>query len=217
MKDPNKGLVAEIFDWDEEEVSDDKEVTQVNVLMALADDELTVKKNHARNELITEPPSKPNINENLFIPASMGYYHKIVPKFKDWVERQNLDNKLPNFNTGRILVPKSQVVNKSLKPTKGLSDPESSKDSKVESITPFISLEKSSRRFTKLKRNAIDLLTHPSKERHGLGIMKHTNPKTQDSSNRSVSGTVTVSETEPITPSVPTEVKNTDQESKINE
>ncbi|GKE32138.1 hypothetical protein Tco_1451460 [Tanacetum coccineum] len=45
----NKGLVAETFDWDEEEVSDDEEVTQVKVLMALTDDELTVGKNHARN------------------------------------------------------------------------------------------------------------------------------------------------------------------------
>ncbi|GKB74321.1 hypothetical protein Tco_0935733 [Tanacetum coccineum] len=45
----NKGLVAETFDWDEEEVSDDEEVTQVKVLMALADDELTVGKNHALN------------------------------------------------------------------------------------------------------------------------------------------------------------------------
>ncbi|GJT48963.1 hypothetical protein Tco_0975120 [Tanacetum coccineum] len=32
-----------------EEVSDKEEVTQVKVLMALADDELTVGKNHARN------------------------------------------------------------------------------------------------------------------------------------------------------------------------
>ncbi|GKA95784.1 retrovirus-related pol polyprotein from transposon TNT 1-94 [Tanacetum coccineum] len=34
----SKGLVAETFDWDEEEVSDEEEVTQVKVLMALADD-----------------------------------------------------------------------------------------------------------------------------------------------------------------------------------
>ncbi|GJU19165.1 hypothetical protein Tco_1152507 [Tanacetum coccineum] len=46
----NKGLVAETFDWEEEEVSDDEEVTHVKVLMALADDELTVGKNHARND-----------------------------------------------------------------------------------------------------------------------------------------------------------------------
>ncbi|GKA81068.1 hypothetical protein Tco_0787760 [Tanacetum coccineum] len=46
----NKGLVAETFDWDEEEVFDDEEMTQVKVLMALADDELVVRKNHARND-----------------------------------------------------------------------------------------------------------------------------------------------------------------------
>ncbi|GJX42925.1 retrovirus-related pol polyprotein from transposon TNT 1-94 [Tanacetum coccineum] len=38
FKPKNKGLVAETFDWDEEEVSNDEEVTQVKVLMALADD-----------------------------------------------------------------------------------------------------------------------------------------------------------------------------------
>nr|GEW41309.1 retrovirus-related Pol polyprotein from transposon TNT 1-94 [Tanacetum cinerariifolium] len=45
----NKGLVTEIFDWDEEEVSDKEEVTHVKVLIALADDELTVRKNHTHN------------------------------------------------------------------------------------------------------------------------------------------------------------------------
>ncbi|GKG31746.1 hypothetical protein Tco_0426696, partial [Tanacetum coccineum] len=44
----NKGLVAEPFDWDEEDVFDDEEETRVQVLMALADDELSVGKNHAR-------------------------------------------------------------------------------------------------------------------------------------------------------------------------
>nr|GEW09376.1 retrovirus-related Pol polyprotein from transposon TNT 1-94 [Tanacetum cinerariifolium] len=44
----NKGLVAETFDWDEKEVFDDEKVTQVKVLMAIADDELTVGKSHAR-------------------------------------------------------------------------------------------------------------------------------------------------------------------------
>nr|GFC27308.1 retrovirus-related Pol polyprotein from transposon TNT 1-94 [Tanacetum cinerariifolium] len=39
----NKGLVAKIFDWNKEEV------THVKVLMALADDELTVRKSHAPN------------------------------------------------------------------------------------------------------------------------------------------------------------------------
>ncbi|GJV75611.1 hypothetical protein Tco_1507195 [Tanacetum coccineum] len=43
----NKGLITETFDWDEEEVSDKEEVTQVKVLIALSDD--TIRKSHARN------------------------------------------------------------------------------------------------------------------------------------------------------------------------
>ncbi|GKA24501.1 hypothetical protein Tco_0710534 [Tanacetum coccineum] len=51
----NEGLVAETFDWDDEEVSDDEEMTQVKVLMDLADDELSVGKNHARNVTSSVP------------------------------------------------------------------------------------------------------------------------------------------------------------------
>nr|GEY33244.1 hypothetical protein [Tanacetum cinerariifolium] len=45
----NKGLVVEIYDWDDEEVFDKEEVTHIKVLMALFDAELTVRKSHARN------------------------------------------------------------------------------------------------------------------------------------------------------------------------
>ncbi|GJQ92898.1 hypothetical protein Tco_0004037 [Tanacetum coccineum] len=55
------------------------------------------------------------------------------------------------------------------------------------------------------------------KERPSLGIMKHTKLETQESSSKSVLGLVTVSDTKQITPSVHSEVKNTEQESKINE
>ncbi|GKA79682.1 retrovirus-related pol polyprotein from transposon TNT 1-94 [Tanacetum coccineum] len=44
-------LVAETFEWDEEDVSYDDEEVQVNVLMALADVELVVGKNHTRDEV----------------------------------------------------------------------------------------------------------------------------------------------------------------------
>ncbi|GJZ85518.1 retrovirus-related pol polyprotein from transposon TNT 1-94 [Tanacetum coccineum] len=46
----SKGLVAETFDSDEEEVSDDEEETRVQVLITPADDELFVGKRHARND-----------------------------------------------------------------------------------------------------------------------------------------------------------------------
>ncbi|GJT79333.1 retrovirus-related pol polyprotein from transposon TNT 1-94 [Tanacetum coccineum] len=53
-----------------------------------------------------------------------------------------------------------------------------------------------------------------SKKRPGLGVMKYTKPEIHNSSKESVSGTVTVSESKQTTPSVPTEVKDTEQESK---
>nr|GEZ49008.1 retrovirus-related Pol polyprotein from transposon TNT 1-94 [Tanacetum cinerariifolium] len=221
----NKGLVDETFDWDEEDVSDDEEETRVHVLMAWANDELSVGKNHARNhekvnillsmdedlnwknylkyinielkyveeqrlnllykynkivfelnkcrddllslkqekletvtfqnqntkltmlnhalqdklkkerkvnekwlnssnkvsqciseqipnqkkkiisgEQLTESSSKNNAKDNPFVPASLDYDHEMVPKSKDWVERLNPDNKLPKFNSRRILI-----------------------------------------------------------------------------------------------------------------
>ncbi|GJV89294.1 hypothetical protein Tco_1533232 [Tanacetum coccineum] len=47
----NKGLIAETYDWDEEEVSsDDNEVTEVKALMSLADEErVSVGKESAKN------------------------------------------------------------------------------------------------------------------------------------------------------------------------
>ncbi|GJY96421.1 hypothetical protein Tco_0513331 [Tanacetum coccineum] len=58
---------------------------------------------------------------------------------------------------------------------------------------------------------------HSPKERPGLGTMKHTKPDTQKSSSKSVLGHVTICTIKPIVTSVPTEVKNNEQESKINE
>ncbi|GJS92663.1 retrovirus-related pol polyprotein from transposon TNT 1-94 [Tanacetum coccineum] len=80
----------------------------------------------------------------------------MVPKTKDWVERLNPDSKLPNFNTGRILVPKSQAVNESLESTKILNTPESSKDSEAKSLTPLPPFDKSSRSFTKLRDEKVN-------------------------------------------------------------
>ncbi|GKC67650.1 hypothetical protein Tco_1100248, partial [Tanacetum coccineum] len=108
----------------------------------------------------------------------------------------------------RILVPKSQDVNESLESTKTSNTPKSSKDSEAESFTPLPPL--------KNLKMPLTFQPHSLRERSVLGIMKHTKPDTHDSLNKSISGTVTVSETEPTTPSVPTEVKNTIQESKIN-
>ncbi|GJW52069.1 retrovirus-related pol polyprotein from transposon TNT 1-94 [Tanacetum coccineum] len=67
--------------------------------------------------------------------------------------------------------------------------PESSKDSEVEFLTPLPPLK----------------------------ILQGASPSSEDSSNESVSGTVIVSEFKQTIPLVPTEVKDTEQESKLNE
>ncbi|GKD33022.1 hypothetical protein Tco_1248531 [Tanacetum coccineum] len=145
---------------------------------------LTKRKKILRGELLTQSLSKMNINENAFIPASMDYDYEMVPKSKDWIERLNPDSKLLNFNTGRILVPESQVVNESLKPTEASTNPESSNDYEAEPITPL-----------------------PL-----LNILQGASLSLEDSSNKSVSGTVIVSKTKQTTSLIPTEVKDTEQE-----
>ncbi|GKA26444.1 hypothetical protein Tco_0712553 [Tanacetum coccineum] len=133
------------------------------------------------------------------------------------VKRLNPDSKLLNCNIRRLLVPESQAVNESFKPTETSIILESSKDSEAESIIPLPPLKNIQGASPSSKVMPLTFQPHSSKERPGLGIIKNTKPKTQDSLNKSVSRTVAISETEPTTPLVPTKVKDTEQESKINE
>nr|GEZ02332.1 retrovirus-related Pol polyprotein from transposon TNT 1-94 [Tanacetum cinerariifolium]GFA15151.1 retrovirus-related Pol polyprotein from transposon TNT 1-94 [Tanacetum cinerariifolium] len=90
---------------DEEEVSDEEQVTQVKVLMALADDELTVGKNHARN--------------GEWVDITMRKVNTLLSMNEDAAWQDYL----------KILVPESQAVNESLET---LNTPELSKDSEAE-------------------------------------------------------------------------------------
>ncbi|GJR05357.1 hypothetical protein Tco_0528341 [Tanacetum coccineum] len=203
----NKGLVSEIFDWDEEEVSNDEEITQVKVRIALTDDELSVAKNNARNgewidikikseqipsqkkkilsgEQLIETSSINDVKENPFIPASLDYDHEMVLKSKDWVERHNPDSKHLIFNKGTILILESQAVNECLQLTEAPTDHESSKGSGLEPQNPL----------------------PPIKNLQGAYPFS-----------KSVSRPVIVCDTKPVTFLVPTKVKINDQESKIDE
>ncbi|GJV16699.1 hypothetical protein Tco_1362022 [Tanacetum coccineum] len=215
--------VAEIFDWDEEEVSDKEEVTQVKVLMALADGELNVGRSHARNgERVKITIRKVNTLLSMDEDADWQNYLKcrdemiILKQAKlDAVTFQIQNNELTNeqipqqkkkvlggellteslskininenafipASMGRILVPESQAVNE-FESTETLNTPEPSNDSEAEFLT----------------------LLPPLKNLQGAS------PSLEDSSNKSVSRTATVSETKQTTPSVPTKVKDTEQE-----
>ncbi|GJT83918.1 retrovirus-related pol polyprotein from transposon TNT 1-94 [Tanacetum coccineum] len=182
----NKGLVGETFDWDEEEVSDDEEMTQVKVLMALADDELTVGKNHARNGEWIDITMRKCRDDLLVLKQA---------KFKAVTfQIQNTELTKLNHDLQEQLKEERKINEKWLTRTKKVSsDPKSSKDSESESLTPLPPL-----------KNLQE--ASPSSE-----------PETQEYSSKSVLGPITINDIEPVTPSVPTEFKNTEQESKINE
>ncbi|GKC06663.1 hypothetical protein Tco_0998273 [Tanacetum coccineum] len=94
----NKGLVAKTFDYDEEEVSDDEEMTHVKVLMALADDELSMAKNHARNgEWIDITMKKVNILLSMDEESDWQTYLKYINIDLKYVEEQRL-NLLSKYN-----------------------------------------------------------------------------------------------------------------------
>nr|GFC16784.1 retrovirus-related Pol polyprotein from transposon TNT 1-94 [Tanacetum cinerariifolium] len=87
----NKGLVSKTFDWDEEE-------TQVKVLMALADDELSVGKNHARNgEWIDITMKKINILLSIDEDSDWQTYLKYINIDLKYVEEKRL-NLLSKYN-----------------------------------------------------------------------------------------------------------------------
>ncbi|GKF50244.1 hypothetical protein Tco_0146711, partial [Tanacetum coccineum] len=88
----NKGLVVEMFDWDEEKVYDDKEETWVQVLMALADDELSVGKNHAlHGEWIDITMKKVNIILSMDEILDWQNYLKYINIDLNYVEEQRLN------------------------------------------------------------------------------------------------------------------------------
>ncbi|GJY87311.1 hypothetical protein Tco_0501939 [Tanacetum coccineum] len=94
----NKGIVAETFDWDEEELSNDEEETRVQVLIALADDELFVGNNHARNgKWIDITMKKVNILLSMDGDSDWKNYLKYINIDLNYVEEQKL-NLLSKYN-----------------------------------------------------------------------------------------------------------------------
>ncbi|GKB67982.1 hypothetical protein Tco_0929394 [Tanacetum coccineum] len=115
----NKGLIAEAYDWDEEEVSsDDNEMVEVKVLMALAEDNEAVSKEGAKNgewvkismrKVHTLLEMEDNDDRKNYLDYSGVMYHVFVVH----VVEQPLLSKaegfiMPNHDSGRILLAESQ-------------------------------------------------------------------------------------------------------------
>ncbi|GKA68619.1 hypothetical protein Tco_0768536 [Tanacetum coccineum] len=187
-----------LFSNNIEKVSDDEEMTQVKVLMALSNDELVVGKNHARNgEWIDVTMRKVNILLSMDEDVDWQIYLKYIRIDLKFVEEQ------------RILVPESQAINECLGLIEAPTDPESSKESGSEPLIPLPPLKNLQGASSSSEVMPLTYQDHSPKKRPGLGIMKHTKPKIQESSSKSVSGPVTLSNTEPVISLVPTKDNRT--------
>nr|GEV63222.1 retrovirus-related Pol polyprotein from transposon TNT 1-94 [Tanacetum cinerariifolium] len=121
----NKGLIAEAYECDEEEVSsDDNEMVEVKLLMALAEENDAVSKEGARNgewvkismrkkrilgvDQLTEDPSSSMLKDLVFVKSLANDTKVTIPG----VERPWLSKAegfiLPYHDTGRILPSESQ-------------------------------------------------------------------------------------------------------------
>ncbi|GJT18915.1 hypothetical protein Tco_0877621 [Tanacetum coccineum] len=93
----NKGLIAKTFDHDEEEVLDDEEITEVKVLMALADDELIVGKNHARNgewiDITMRKGASPS-SKNVSATVTVSETEQITPSVTTKLVQMLIDEKI---------------------------------------------------------------------------------------------------------------------------
>nr|GEW84227.1 retrovirus-related Pol polyprotein from transposon TNT 1-94 [Tanacetum cinerariifolium] len=107
----NKGLIAKAYEWDEEEVSsDNNEMVEVKVLMALAEENDAVSKKGARIgvDQLTEDLSSSGVKDLVFIKSSADDTKMTIPGIeRPWFfEAEGFI--LPNHDTGRICPFESQ-------------------------------------------------------------------------------------------------------------
>ncbi|GJU94968.1 retrovirus-related pol polyprotein from transposon TNT 1-94 [Tanacetum coccineum] len=219
IQSKNKFIVAETFDWDEEEVSDDEEETQVKVLMDLADDELSVGKNHERNdEWIDITMKKVNILVSMDEDSDWQTYLKYINIDLKYIEEQIL-NLLSKYNKIVFELNKCRNDLLVLKQAKLQAFTFHIQNTKLTKSNHALQDQLKEERKGASPSSKVMTLTykdHSLKERSGLGTMKHTKPETQESLNKSVSGCVTVFDTEPSESSKPVNSSKQSQESKPN-
>jgi hypothetical protein len=137
-----------------------------------------------------------------FLSANILSSKELTPKPSDWIERNNPDSKLPNFNTGRILETESQAIKELLGVTDELSPTESITESKSDSQSPLPTLKQLQGAEPNSDLAPLVYQPHSPKEKSGLGktILKRPTP----------------APTEHHTLSVPIEVKPESTDSKFD-
>ncbi|GJT05368.1 retrovirus-related pol polyprotein from transposon TNT 1-94 [Tanacetum coccineum] len=228
----NKCLIAETFNWDEEEISNDEEETQVKVLMALADDELFVGKNHARNGgYIDITMKKVNILLSMDEDLDWKNYLKYINIDLKYVEEQIL-NLLSKYNKIVFELNKCRDDLLDLKQAKLEAATFQIQNTKLIKLNHALQDQlKEERKLTESssKNDANDNLFVPASLDYDHEMIpkskdwvERLNPESKlpNFNTRRIlvpERPATIFDPEPVTSSVPIEVKTYDQESKIYE
>jgi hypothetical protein len=128
---------------------------------------------------------------------------ELTPLHSDWIERNNPDSKMPNFDTGRILEPESQAIKELLGVTDELSPTESITESKSDSQSQLPPLKQLQGAEPQYDLAPLVYQPHSPKEKPGLGrtILKKPTP----------------APFEHQTPTVPTVVKIESTDAKVDQ
>nr|GEU42716.1 hypothetical protein [Tanacetum cinerariifolium] len=142
----NKGLIAEAYEWDEEEVSlDDNEMVEVKGLIALAEDNVTVSKKRVLGvDQLTKDLSSSGQKDLVFVKSLADDTKVSIPGVKrPWLSKAK-GFILPNHDTGRILPAESQrnTTDPSVGVTNSLASDYDSADESSVCSTPLPPLKK---------------------------------------------------------------------------
>ncbi|GJY95187.1 hypothetical protein Tco_0511548 [Tanacetum coccineum] len=122
-----------------------------------------------RNANHTQTLNLVDINERPIRRIHQGRYGVSVPALTKDHKEKKINMPYPEeVNTPRNLVPESQVINESLKPTKGSTNLESSKDYEAESLTPLPPLKHLQGALPSLEVMQLTFQPYSPKERPGL-------------------------------------------------
>nr|GEZ13824.1 hypothetical protein [Tanacetum cinerariifolium] len=106
----NKGLINEAYEWDEEEVSsDDNEMVEVKVLMALVNDNVAVNKEGARNGEWVKISMKKHVNTEI-LKENRNLRKKLKELIAITDTRLNISNKVNQCIIEQILTQKKRIL-----------------------------------------------------------------------------------------------------------
>ncbi|PWA80314.1 hypothetical protein CTI12_AA197830 [Artemisia annua] len=149
-------------------------------------------------------------SQRIFLPAGTFLAKEMNPKSKDWIERPSPEGNMPNFDTGKILMPESQAIKELLRVTDNASSADDVSESKSITQTPLPPLKVLQGAEPCSNLGPLVYSQHSPKEKGGLGTTILKNPNSKQTKQ-------TATPTEASTLSISTEINSASTESKVDQ